>query len=86
MEENLKKVPESEEELRFLNENILQCDERLDKLEKEIENTYAYILLMERYGQKFEPKEMYKFWFLKICPLEVKRAYNEAKRVAAEKE
>jgi hypothetical protein len=29
---------------------------------------------------------MYKFWFLKICPLEVKRAYNEAKRVAAEKE
>jgi peptidoglycan hydrolase CwlO-like protein len=46
----LKKIPESEEELKFLNENITNCDEKLDKLEKEIENTYSYILLMERYG------------------------------------
>lgn len=82
MEENFKRSPESEDELKQLNENIAQCDERLDRLEHDIENTYSYILLMERYGQKFEPKEMYKFWFLKICPLEVKRAYNEAKRVS----
>ena len=29
---------------------------------------------------------MYKFWFLKISPLEVKKAHNDAKRVSQEKE
>lgn len=41
---------------------------------------------MERYGQKFESKEMYKFWFLKISPLEVKKAFIDAKRTSQEKE
>ena len=84
--EQLRSVPQKEEELIQLNKNIENCDNELKKLEKEIQDTYQYILLMERYGQQFEENAMIKYWLLKVCPLEVKIASTEAKKTSNDKE
>jgi dynein heavy chain len=76
----LKHVPETEQELIQLQNDIKNCDENLDKLEIDIEMTYKYMLLMEQHGHKFPANQMYKFWLLKISPLEIKRIFGDSQR------
>lgn len=82
MQDDLVKVPEKEEELVALNKNIEECDKNLEALEKEIEKTYEYILIMEQYGEQLEDDAMINFWLLKVCPLEVRIAFNEGRKLS----
>ena len=42
--------------------------------------TYKYMLLMEQHGHKFPANQMYRFWLLKISPLEIKRIFGDSQR------
>ena len=82
LQDDLVKVPEKEEDLVELNKNIEDCDKNLEQLEKEIEKTYEYILIMEQYGEQLEDDAMINFWLLKVCPLEVRIAFNEGRKLS----
>ena len=86
MEAALKHVPETEQELIQLQNDIKNCDDNLDRLEADIEMTYKYMLLMEQHGHKFPANHMYKFWLLKISPLEIKRIFGDSQRTLVQRE
>lgn len=86
LREEMIRVPEKEEDLINLNKVLNDCDNQLALLDNQTAETYNYILLMEKYGEKFEDDSMIGFWLLKVCPLEVRISFNDGKKIAGQQE
>jgi hypothetical protein len=71
--------PEKEEDLVALNRVIESCEERLTELGDKTDETYKYITVMEKHGERFDENSMINFWLLKVCPVDVRTLRTRAR-------
>ena len=74
--------PEIEEDLIALNQCISSHEDKLKELNSEVNLTSQFIDLLGKYGFHYDEEAMVNFWVLRVCPLEVKIAVTEGKRIA----
>lgn len=78
--------PETEKELVEMQGILESYEERLEELDKEVNETESYIDLLTKYGTHYGRKDVIKFWFLKVMPMEVKRDSKKGSKIAQKHE
>ena len=79
-------VPKTEDELIEMQKVIDTYEQQLEKLENEVDETGEYIDLMSKYGMRYNKDNVIRFWFLKVRPMEVKKANRIGMSLASKHE